>query len=395
MPSTSTLARAAGLIPNLPVSVGPAKLLRTRSVADGSVIGSLLAALILIFAICYSRNRSTLQSMWYRGIRRQHRYMTKAMVRGATLPPAMVMPPTVPLMGPRPMGVVAPMGPMGPMAPMGAMGPMPMGGPMTMPGLIAPPGMYPGQMDRMFPPPPYQHPMQPPRQEIVNPTQQQGPHTRIPPPQPIPPAVEPASRGIYSPRSPPTHLAAHGHRDAPRATAAQARSPKRHLQGGRDDYQGIPHPTRDLAQHASLPPAHGLPSHRFGALLPIAKSNHSSLPTPSRPGAPHLAENKTRRVSTGSGSKGHETAHDAWVKGHSGPGQDQQPYPVHKPARIETTYSGADAVDPGQGIPLMGMYGDEKKKRRWSWARRSARGSEKGYSPVLPQMHPPAGGRLA
>lgn len=41
----------------------------------------------------------------------------------------------------------------------------------------------------------------------------------------------------------------------------------------------------------------------------------------------------------------------------------------------------------------MGTYGGEKARGRWSWARRSKRGSEKEYSPVVQHLHPQNGGQ--
>ncbi|ORY29360.1 aspartic peptidase domain-containing protein [Naematelia encephala] len=65
----------------------------------GILIGSLLLGLILVFIMCYARNRSQFQSVWYRAIRRQHRLQTNAMVRAATMPP---VPPMMPVPMPFP-----------------------------------------------------------------------------------------------------------------------------------------------------------------------------------------------------------------------------------------------------------------------------------------------------
>jgi len=66
-----------------------------------SVIGTLLFFTILVFSCCYGHNHSTFQSIWYRAIRRQHRFQVNAMIRGASFPPVVPMP--IPAMMPRPM----------------------------------------------------------------------------------------------------------------------------------------------------------------------------------------------------------------------------------------------------------------------------------------------------
>jgi hypothetical protein len=192
-----------------------------KSKADKIVIGSLLAALILLLIGCYSRNRNSFQSVWYRGIRRQHRAQVNALVRAATIPPPMV--------GAVGAGMVVP--PMMYPAQMGMMGPRPMGMggiPAYMPVPMGPgPASYrpmghggPGYGNQGGggwgqPPPMYQAPMQPqpqhphqshPHQQHLN---QQGPQMHQPGPglgqqftlpmkQPF--SVEHTPRGTYSAR---------------------------------------------------------------------------------------------------------------------------------------------------------------------------------------------------
>lgn len=75
--------------------------------------------LLFLFAICYSRNRSSFQSIYYRAIRRQYRAQMNVMFRNATLPPPQMM--IMPMANPAAM--------MGPTGPMGPIRSMPMGGP--------------------------------------------------------------------------------------------------------------------------------------------------------------------------------------------------------------------------------------------------------------------------
>lgn len=170
--------------------------------------------------LCYGRNRNSFQSIWYRGIRRQHRAQVNALVRAATIPPPMIGGPLVvapPMMG---MGMGGPMmgGPMmggmgGPM--MGGMGPMggggmgPMGpiGP-TGPSYIPVPqghmghagmGMGGQAQGQGQAPPMYQPPMQPQHQSSQ---QYQNAHDQGPLPynaQP-PHTVEHTPKGMYSGR---------------------------------------------------------------------------------------------------------------------------------------------------------------------------------------------------
>ena len=130
----------------------------------GILIGSLFAVLVLLFLICYSRNRNSFQSIWYRAIRRQQRAQMNAIVRAATLPPPFATPPSVfPIpqgYAPVPVGPMAPMGPIAPRpmgfaGPMGPMGPMPYPHPQSMNQAYRPGFGYPGYG---YQPPPYQAP---------------------------------------------------------------------------------------------------------------------------------------------------------------------------------------------------------------------------------------------
>lgn len=47
------------------------------------VIGGLLTFFVILFAICYGRNRSRFQSVWYRALRRQHRFQVCVFLRSA------------------------------------------------------------------------------------------------------------------------------------------------------------------------------------------------------------------------------------------------------------------------------------------------------------------------
>nr|XP_018267356.1 uncharacterized protein I303_01342 [Kwoniella dejecticola CBS 10117]OBR89514.1 hypothetical protein I303_01342 [Kwoniella dejecticola CBS 10117] len=164
----------------------------------GILIGTLLGVLIFGFILCYARNRSSVQSIWYRALRRQQRAQMNAVVRGATLPP-----PVMPIV-PVPMG--GPMIPRGPPPMMAQMGMPPsqsmMGmGPMGM-------GMGAGGMGGMMPPPPpYQPPMPPQPYPSAQHQQQQqqnqpllGGDPHVSPQTAMPLTVAPHQRGFYSPR---------------------------------------------------------------------------------------------------------------------------------------------------------------------------------------------------
>ena len=78
-----------------------------------------------------------------------------------------------------------------------------------------------------------------------------------------------------------------------------------------------------------------------------------------------------RRVSEMQGRASH---YDEWLREYSGAGQNQQPYPQHKPQRVETRLSAAapEMLDPEQyAVP-------GEKKSPWGWMKKS-RGM---YSPV-------------
>ncbi|WWC86447.1 uncharacterized protein L201_001324 [Kwoniella dendrophila CBS 6074] len=132
----------------------------------GILIGTLVGLLVFGLLLCYARNRSSFQSIWYRSIRRQQRIQMNAAVRSATLPP-----PMMPIVGMGPPPFIPRGPPMSMMAP-----PMPMTGP-PMP----PPHMIGGMIPPPQPPhlqqsPP--HSMQPQQQHF----QEQSPPGLAPPP---------------------------------------------------------------------------------------------------------------------------------------------------------------------------------------------------------------------
>ncbi|WVR06058.1 hypothetical protein IAU60_003086 [Kwoniella sp. DSM 27419] len=205
----------------------------------GILIGTLLGALILLLLICYGRNRSSFQSVWYRAARRQQRAQMNAMVRAATLPPPIIMP--LPMAMGMPMPMHPPMiGPMGMMPrPMAGMVPLVAGASMTVP---TPGGMEMGGGTNQLAaraggvgagvadcagvsapgPPPYQSQV---RQNQLQSTQ--GAHRWAEQQQPLlasgltptsfedgsysqPVTIEPSRQGYYSPRSLPSSLVGSG-----------------------------------------------------------------------------------------------------------------------------------------------------------------------------------------
>ncbi|WVN89123.1 uncharacterized protein L203_104339 [Cryptococcus depauperatus CBS 7841] len=162
----------------------------------GILIGSLVGVLVLLLLICYTRNRNSFQSIWFRAIRRQQRAQMNMVIRGATLPP--IPPPMMPIgmggpmMGP---GIIGPRGPMGPMGPMA---PMPMGGPPSMMPMMG--GGIGGYQP--VPPPAYQAPVShKPQQEqsqplLANNSQYQGNQQY----QKMPETSGEKPQGYYSPR---------------------------------------------------------------------------------------------------------------------------------------------------------------------------------------------------
>ncbi|WRT64341.1 uncharacterized protein IL334_001273 [Kwoniella shivajii] len=165
----------------------------------GILIGTLLGALLLLLLLCYSRNRNSFQSIWYRALRRQQRVQMNAVVRSATLPPPMMpigMGPGLPFMPPPGAGMMAPM-------PVGVGPPMMNRMMMPFPQQQLPPQQFGGYQN---PPPPYQPPIQQQAQaqeqqfqrgtnEVQKPLLQQ--------PQ-MPNTVPPNHHGFYSPRIQPT-----------------------------------------------------------------------------------------------------------------------------------------------------------------------------------------------
>ncbi|KAE8542919.1 hypothetical protein D1P53_000982 [Cryptococcus gattii VGV] len=174
----------------------------TRSVSHtntklaGILIGSLLGVLLLLFAICYSRNRSSFQSIYYRAIRRQYRAQMNVMVRNVTLPPPQMM--IMPMANPAAMMV--PMGPVGPIRS------MPMGGPgnTMMDGMAGMTFAHGGH--EPVAPPAYQHPIivgrpvasQDQRQTLL--ANHDHDHNRHHQFEKIPVAVEQKPQSFYSPR---------------------------------------------------------------------------------------------------------------------------------------------------------------------------------------------------
>ncbi|WVO24419.1 uncharacterized protein IAS62_005787 [Cryptococcus decagattii] len=169
----------------VPRSVG-----HTNTKLAGILIGSLLGVLLFLFAICYSRNRSSFQSIYYRAILRQYRAQMNVMVRNAILPPPQMM--------------IMPMA--NPAAMMGPIRSMPMGGPgnTMMDGMagitFARGGHEPAA------PPAYQHPIitgqpvasQDQRQTLL--ANHDHDHNRHHQFEKMPVAVEQQPQGFYSPR---------------------------------------------------------------------------------------------------------------------------------------------------------------------------------------------------
>ncbi|KAI9638211.1 uncharacterized protein MKK02DRAFT_42599 [Dioszegia hungarica] len=104
----------------------------------GILIGTLLGSLLILFIICYARNRSTFQSTWARGVRQIHRAQMNAVVRASTIPPP-IMRPMPPMMS-MPMGMGMGMG-LGPGMGMGMVPPGVQG-----PGMMGPGYGYPQQL---------------------------------------------------------------------------------------------------------------------------------------------------------------------------------------------------------------------------------------------------------
>lgn len=206
------------------------------------MIGSLLAALIVLLIGCYARNRNSFQSMWYRAVRREHRMQVNAMVRAATIPPPMfVGGPVVPPMMPVPMnGGVMPMTmpPVQPGPMMGRMGYMPVAtgvgmGPQTYAG-----GMWPQQQQQQqqqqhqhgqqlqqqqqqhHAAPPYQPPM------TLNPAPPHPSSSRAQALSASPPIVEHKPQGSYSPR----HQSGPSLLPASRTFRSASKHPHRHSQ---------------------------------------------------------------------------------------------------------------------------------------------------------------------
>lgn len=314
-----------------------------------TVIGTLLGVLLIVLLLCYSRNRNSFQSIWYRAVRRQHRFQTNAMVRAATLPPPIMLPPTAPLMG-RPFG--PPLGPMGPMGPYGR------------PMMPVPPS------NMIWGPPAYLPPIQPqvPTQQQPNQPGQGVQHQQQS--QRLPPVLEHQPQGFYAQRRHPGSIV------SPQqitANPAQIPSgPSRHHRSQSLQYQGISHPAAQQHQQQTAqmsPDSGGSRSVKWGPV----KAKHASYPAGSSAARYDLATNFPRRVSNGAGDRA--TRHDAWVQQYSGPGQDQQPYPIHKtpqpPAQPEAAHQVSQTFTESK-----------EKKRPFSWAKRSKGGSKAGYSPV-------------
>lgn len=277
------------------------------------------------------------------------------MVRAATLPPPMMILPTAPLMG-RPM-----MGPlMGPMGPMG-----PYGRPM-MPG---PPN------NMMWGPPAYQHPIQPQmlQQQQMSPGQMGRPQHQQP--QSMPATVEHRPQGFYAQRQQP------GYSVPPQQAvvnhAQTANQPTRHHRSTSQQYQGVLHPAPPEQQLS--PNSNGSRSVRWGPVT----AKHASYPAGTSAPRHDLAMNLPRRVSTGAADK--TTRHDAWMRKYSGPGQDQQPYPMHKtpqPKAEALPQSEPTQIAQMQQLAQTRQAGLSEKKRPFSWGRKSKGDSKGGYSPV-------------
>ncbi|ORX37386.1 aspartic peptidase domain-containing protein [Kockovaella imperatae] len=280
----------------------------------GILIGVLLPILILIFVGLYARNRDSFQSRWYRAIRRQHRFQTNAVIRGATLPPMMPPPlhPMHPGMMPHP--------PIGPGMPPPF---MPPGGPM------APYGSGPGAT--------YSHPWAPPPYQS-SPHQHARMHPGAAPLSPgdqMPRAVDATPAGYYSPRTRPV--------SQPIIPAIVRSPPQNELQAS--------HTPNSHHRHLSLPvlvsqnqppiPPESSRTVRWGQGSKIGRANAQQVgggyadEVDSRvPVAPQGSnyDPQTKTTPPAIGAKAADSRpskrYDDWLNSYSGPGQGgDQPYP--------------------------------------------------------------------
>ncbi|OCF37661.1 hypothetical protein I316_00788 [Kwoniella heveanensis BCC8398] len=182
----------------------------------GILIGTLLGVLLILFIICYARNRSSFQSIWYRAIRRQQRAQMDAVIRGVTLPPpmmAMAMPiPSMAVGGMPPpvMGGSMMLMPMaGPVVPLASVGARMMPPPMAGYPPVPPPYQQPISREMPMPNPApqgYQQPQAEQHQPLLSPTAGggNGQHPYSLQRNQMPATVQPQAQGYYSSRLQPT-----------------------------------------------------------------------------------------------------------------------------------------------------------------------------------------------
>ena len=243
-----------------------------------AVIGTLLTAFAILLILCYGRNRSSFQSMWYRSIRRQHRFQTNAMIRGATMAPPMAIMP-VPRMMPHPM----------------------------MPGPQA------------WGPPAYRPPMAMPQPNGYQAQQQ---------PQSMPAAVEQAATGFYSPRQ---QIRGSHNSSAPGAFPAMLRNWREQPSPQSHRYQVPPDQANVRSPHQSQPMP--IPSSGRGSRQQIShtQSNPEGVrwggvsATNQRPPMYSPMSGPARQVGGGGGSRA--PPHQQWLNQYSGAGQGTGQYP--------------------------------------------------------------------
>ncbi|KAK8866113.1 hypothetical protein IAR55_001264 [Kwoniella newhampshirensis] len=335
------------------------------------LIGVLLGVLVLLLLFCYSRNRNSFQSVWYRAMRRQQRAQMNMVVRGATLPPPMMMPvpgtlPIVPpMMGP----------PVPPMMPMPIGGGMPPPGPTMMGRMLGPGGLPQGQGQAhgyQSVPPPYQPPIsggptttQAIQQQqhiplLQNQRQQKNPA-------PIPQTVQQRPRGYYSPRP-------------------QTTSPSRsgllpiRFRHESSDHSQSPHQSRREQKHRS-PPASGESRVKWGNL-----GAHNSRSV--RRSGLAVNEHGTWAENTGSlRSDGRQYVLNLGQPDQRGYGREADPAANGKQRRSAPATSigqnqhvqnysdgGVNAPSEGQG----GGRGGNEKKRYFAWRPKSTSSGERG-----------------
>ncbi|RXK39222.1 hypothetical protein M231_03442 [Tremella mesenterica] len=250
----------------------------------GILIGCLLGALLILFLLCYGRNRNSFQSIWYRSIRRQERAQMNAIVRAATLPPPFIGGGPVPIPF-HPGYAPVPTGPI----PYGPMGPTPYGPPPTLGlGYGRPMGLGGYQA-----PPMYQQP-------IHTQHSQQGPQSQMPQ------TVQHQTNGFYSPHVP----------------LPQTQSPPvQHPQPSQSVPQNHPHSNGEGSKGMQdLPGYHEVtagPSHQVRQTsLPVGNGQAQNPGPPNNMGHGRAASMEVMPMGPRRMSKGHQDGkmYDEWAR---------------------------------------------------------------------------------